>query len=89
MDINQAEQKLRDCRKAELQDHAFGDAEVSWFNSDGALVADGYFSRNKSMVTFETDSPEPPSFQEDDARRLRSCFTTQTVSRNDAGDDGL
>jgi len=80
MEVERAAELLNGCVREELQDHAFGDAEVFWRKND-TLVAEGYFSGPFAEVVFEIGDVK---FFADDARKLRNCGTMGAVSRNDS-----
>lgn len=86
-----AKEFLNTCTREELQDHAFGDAEITW-RKNGAMVAEGYIGGTTAYVTIGIfDDPDPPidvrpsgSFSDQEARQLRLCGTLGTVERNDS-----
>jgi hypothetical protein len=53
--LEKAKERLKDCIRAELRDHAFGDREVTWFVVQNGLVvaeaADGYFGGGTSGIS--------------------------------------
>lgn len=81
MHIDEAKVLLNTCKREELQDHAFGDAEVYWMQ-DGKEVAYGYFSRDVAEVNIVNNGAK---FEGSDAYSLRSCCLRVSVRRNDSG----
>lgn len=79
MDLQEAKELLNGCVRSELQDHAFGDAEVFW-SKDGEAVAGGYFGGGHADVYAKNGSW---NFNNDDARVLRRCGISGHVERND------
>lgn len=78
LDLAEAIALLSTCRREELQDHAFGDAEVYW-RRDGEDVAVGYFGLDAREVQVLGTM-----FRDADADALRSCGIRGRVERNDA-----
>jgi hypothetical protein len=79
MNIQEATEFLNKCMRDELRDHAFGDAEVSWF-LDEEEVAFGYFgSRDESTSVAIGEH----TFKGADARQLRCCGASERIARND------
>jgi NTP pyrophosphatase (non-canonical NTP hydrolase) len=78
--IADAKKTLAACSRAELQDHAFGDAEVYWKKGEEE-IAYGYFSRDAREVRFHGG----PVFIDGEADELRSVGKLASVERNDAG----
>lgn len=87
MDVEYAKTLLRGCVRAELRDHAFGDAEVFWIDEHKREVATGYFGGDDSSVTVNDLEDETGQtfyfFKGEDARALRECGTEGPISRND------
>jgi hypothetical protein len=85
MQLAEAKAYLTNCVREELRDHAFGDAEISWFDGEGKFVADGYFGNSGSHVTL---LDKGATFVGDDAQALRGVGKLRSVQRNDmTGDD--
>lgn len=81
MDLEYAKTLLRGCVRSELQDHAFGDAEVSW-DYNGTPLADGYFSATIQSVTVRV--PDDVSvFKGEEALELRKLGEEGAIGRND------
>ena len=84
--LEEAQTLLNGCVREELVDHAFGDAEVFWWDANkardepGAEVANAYFGGSSNSVSFRDGRG---SFQGDDARALRRCGRLGGVERND------
>ncbi len=77
---------LSECRRDELRDHAFGDAEITWLRG-GEVIATGYYGASGPSVSSETDG-ERFDFDGDLARPLLKLGTLGMVERNDSqGDD--
>lgn len=79
MELQEAKELLDDCTRSEMQDHAFGDAEVFWFR-DLTEVASGYFAGSVNEVYFVQHGV---SFKGDDAKSLRNCGKEGAIQRND------
>lgn len=77
MEIHEAKELLNGCTRTELRDHAFGDAEVSWWK-DGKEVASGYFGSTMSHVTIGHIPILGTT-----ARELRYCGVEGHIERND------
>jgi len=89
MELQDAKELLDDCVRSELQDHAFGDAEVYW-EKDGTGLAEGYFGRSGHHVWIADGDGIGVSatFQGVEADELRKHGKKGLIERNDAGDDG-
>lgn len=81
MDVEYAKTLLRGCVRSELQDHAFGDAEVFWTEGE-TEVATGYFSRGIESVSITVPDGQA-IFTGETARELRTCGVEGTIGRND------
>lgn len=90
LSFDEAMQRLAGSKKHELLDHAFGDAEVSWYDSaidsdaTDNEIAFGYFNGTISEVTVVTTVgvSSGTKFDGDQARQLREQGTP-TIDRND------
>lgn len=78
MTLDEAIAFLSGCTRDELQDHAFGDAEIYWLK-DGIEVADGYWGPAERAVHIGDHV-----FRDPEVRRLFGCGTPGTIERNDA-----
>lgn len=96
--LGQAQALLELTERDELQDHAFGDAEVYWFaqfQGHRIEVACGFFGSGKydgvtiyNPRTVLNNDGETPfemigDFKGDDARQLRTCGKKGHIERND------
>lgn len=81
MEIDEIRELLNGCTRTELRDHAFGDAEVTWWK-DEKQVADGYFGRNLSRITFENNLAG--SIEGTTAQEFRYCGVEGHIERNDS-----
>lgn len=80
MKIEEAKTLLDGCLRSELQDHAFGDAEVFWYK-DGQEVASGYFAGSVNEVYILSGDVR---FTGTAARELRDCGKQGVIERNDS-----
>jgi hypothetical protein len=90
MTLDEAVEILSLAARSELQDHAFGDREISWV-VDGVQVADGYSGSTGTYVDFygegEGEDGFPTTigeFEGRDASKLLECGFTGPVERNDS-----
>lgn len=95
--IEQAQKFLNLTERDELQDHAFGDAEVYWygmFQGQRIEIACGFFGGGHDGVSIynprtvinndgETPYETVGDFKGDEARRLRTCGKVGRIDRND------
>jgi hypothetical protein len=81
VEFDEAAKLLSTAIRSELQDHAFGDREVTWFQDDDVVLAIGYFNGTESEVTFITEPPV--SFHGDEAQKLSKLGVIGKISRND------
>lgn len=79
MTLEEAKTLLDACKRRELRDHYFGDAEVGWYDASGNEVAGGYFGGSGQTIWFSAG----PGFKDKDARALRFCGVLDVVERND------
>lgn len=77
MEIDEMKELLNGCTRTELRDHAFGDAEVSWWK-DGKEVASGHFSSSHNSVMIGHIPVQGTT-----ARELRYCGIEGHIERND------
>ena len=83
MTFDEAKAFLSRCIRDELRDHAFGDAEISFW-LDGTLVAGGYIGSGSSSVWAEEASGHQfREFTQEQTRELLKCGTLGTAERND------
>ena len=88
MTLDEAKTFLSKCTRNELNDHAFGDSEVSWF-LDGKEVASGYFGSTSRSVSIcqgcegIDHTTHHSSFEGAEAQALRYGGTRGEVERND------
>jgi len=78
--FSEAEALLSEGIRSENRDHAFGDREVYWTNSDGKEIGGGYFNGAEGSVWLETGE----CWSGADARRLANCGKVGTIGRNDS-----
>ncbi len=78
--ISEAKLVFRDCTREELVDHAFGDAEVYWYDREHNEVAVGYFGNSDEGVDFFDGS----SFSGNASCELRYCGDLKRADRNDS-----
>lgn len=81
MDVEYAKTLLRGCTRSELQDHAFGDAEVYWMQNE-TMIATGYFSGTIQEVHIKVPDAEA-SFIGEAAMELRTLGNEGHIDRND------
>lgn len=62
--LERAKQILSAARRDALVDHAFGDAEISWFNSDGNEIASAYKGRQSSVWIKEGSDWSATTFED-------------------------
>ena len=79
MTLEEAKQRLNNCTRHELRDHAFGDREIGWYSNAGMHVAEAYISRDESNVYIGEDA----TFTGADALALATCGKQGTIERND------
>ena len=82
MTLDEAKALLNGLSREELQDYAFGDAEVYWIDVEGIEMATGYFGASEDSVG-GGEGIEAWEFKGADARTLRSCGKRGRVERND------
>lgn len=82
MNFEEAKALLNAATRWELRDHAFGDTEFGWTDSDGNHIAEGYSGGGKCSIWFNDDD-ETYSCDTDQARELKKCGTLGPVERND------
>lgn len=96
MNFEEAKIFLSNQTRWELRDHAFGDTEFGWNNSEGEEVAGGYSGGGTCNVWIKNpeglsmsiggyysgENPEV-SFKGEEARELKKCGTLDAVERND------
>lgn len=80
MDLEQAKQILMTAKRDILEDKAFGDSEISWFQ-DNKIIADGYFSINNSSIRFLP--PHSGTFEGKEAKELQRLGVPYKYARND------
>ena len=78
--FDQAKEILNSAIRWELRDHAFGDTEFGWKNSEGKEIAGGYSGGGRCDVWIEDSDI---SFKDDEARELKKCGRLGAVERND------
>ena len=86
MPMTEAEVKalLDTCVRHELVDHAFGDAEVEWFDKQEAKVASGYYGGDRADVLGGDGEYEGKfCYEGREARQFRKCGTLGVRERND------
>ena len=76
MTFEEALYLLMSCKREELRDHAFGDAEVYWMK-DGKEVAVGYYGTSSSVGIDGT------SFTGEEAAKFRYVGRQGKIERND------
>lgn len=82
MELEEAKELLNKCKRTELQDHAFGDTEVTWTLA-GYFVAEGYFGGGSANVHIEWEGKSYNYDLSHNAGALRNCGTLDGVERND------
>lgn len=85
MTFEEAKKLLNRCRKSELRDHAFGDAEVGFY-LDERHVAEGYYGKDSSISILSEDQSgvTDTEFTGKEADELRNCGSSEKISRNDS-----
>ena len=78
MTFAQATIFLTAATRHELRDDVFRDAEVTWVDDSGGIVAEGYFGMDGSTVSIEGQTWRGPL-----AALLRKCGRVGRVERND------
>lgn len=81
MTKEEAFEKLSQCERHELRDHAFGDREITWIKND-LVVAAGYFG-STCNIGFVLEK-EYFYFEGHDAVYLSSAGTVSSIERNDS-----
>lgn len=84
--FEEAKALLASAHRTILADHAFSDAEVTWW-LERREVASGYFGSSRSHVKVLGDaSHSDTSFTDDKAQLLRQMSKTSAYYRNDQGE---
>ena len=94
MTFDEAKKLLSASIRSELRDHAFGDREIYWDNSDGHEVAQGYLGGGEhdyvgvchTPIDHTSNKPHPGStpFLGEEARELARLGKFGAVERNDS-----
>lgn len=74
--------KTMNVKRSECRDLTFGDAEVFFDTPDGTEIGGGYFGRGAASVWFSFNGMTA-SYNDDEARTIRSAIGTKAISRND------
>ena len=80
--FERAKALLSQATRSELQDHAFGDAEVTW-ELDGAMVGEGLFGSEYYGMSVTLNGEDVP-FSGKQARELRLLGKRGLIERNDS-----
>jgi hypothetical protein len=83
MQLSDALDLARLWTRQEVKDHAFGDAEVAFFDLNGNKVAVGYFSSKTQEVWVKSGNR---TFVRLDACALRDAAKLTAIHRNDTGE---
>lgn len=85
MTFEEAKKLLNNCRKDELRDHAFGDAEVGFYLGE-KHIAEGYYGKDSSISILSDDQSgaTDTEFRGKEADELRNCGSSKNIARNDS-----
>jgi len=88
LELEEAKKVLERCKRLEVRDHAFGDAEIYWTDSDGDERGFCYLCGFVEVSVYEKGSTETlETFKGPDARELLKCGTLEVYRNDETGPD--
>ena len=91
MTLEEAKKLLSQWERGELRDHAFGDREITWWDSNRNVRADGYSGSTGIFVSILADEDNEDGWRDSiadfegrEAYQLLSCGSEGLGERNDS-----